>query len=248
MGKLSPAAVGAALPAALALLSAMMPGQAGAQFGVRVAHLKVTSERRAPRLTGSEPMLAGVMSGDLARPIARARIYVFGLRPTDRTLCVRVQSMDGAYEVTMEAGLQGGKTSPDGAQIDFARDVRYPQIAVGRPGAEFAIRAQAVGEKGNCNVDGDLLVASWQPARPTNIAMPFLSGSGSAALFLAPGQRQNCPGIAEVGLVSGQRTSFDRVCQVPVLACGASVSYPIRRVNSSGAKLGTINARFRSPC
>ena len=218
-----------------------------AQFGTKVARLRVTYERKGPVPTAADARVAGVMSGELGEEIRSSKFYVFGLKPGDRRLCARLQNVDGSYMADLEADLVGIGSPTDGVEINFGQRVRYPKIAIGSKAAEFAIFARVAEGQSDCGDDGDPLVASWQPAAPKLISLSILGDGGTAALFSGSAIIKQCASIADITPIHQQQTAFDQVCQAVVPACGTRVSYTVRRA-FRGRSLAPVALRFRAPC
>lgn len=236
--------------ASICLIFSSFPAPAAGPFGTRISRVTLDFEYSGFTRTAASDDIVGVVSGDLAEPIRAASVYIFGLRPNDQRLCLRIRSIDGSYDAQMRADVASVSSPADGAKIDLKHlnpKLKRLDVILAKRAGQIAISAQVISKAGACDTGGDRLIASWQPAQPAVVTVSFLGGGSSAWLYQGANMQNRCGDIDQLAPVGAAKTVFDQACQIEVPACGKQADYVIKQ-RTRNVQGPALPLRLRSPC
>lgn len=152
--------------------------------------------------------IAGVQANIEGGNVRNTIFTVYGLKKSDRTVCVNIDSIDGHYEggVILDA--------PKHKNVTFRiPDSIIPTLEF--PERDLALRVRASDEQGRCRDDDPYLVATWgHPATFKQVSIVInKSERENAWAAWEKGKAISCNEILESDVAT---MSFDTICQLPV--------------------------------
>lgn len=203
-------------------------------------------------------MPSGVAWAPLDRPIAAPpRLFVGGLRPGDRTLCLRVQTADGQYVARGQAEIAAAARYAPLVEIELT--ARADKIAKRLAQASLTVRDLAVfalaTAQANCRRAGAVLPAAWGAApergQPLVLLVAGAGRSGTPELARADSLRPaRCVPLRQMPGAAGRAyVAYSHACTTEVAAadCGREVDYSIDWRLTDSREPGRP-FRMRLPC
>lgn len=204
-------------------------------------------ERLGPRkISANEPVVGVVLGSPLAK-IDQPVLYVEGLKSSDRTLCINIERVDGAYALDMTVDVTGA-VARTAVTLPFRdRSPNFREIR-GLPAIQVAVLARVSSAAGGCRSDAPFAPTAWQAGVTQPTSLLLLSRNATATLSGPKLASQDCRGLLHVAPIQGQLTSFDTACTVQKLPCAATSAVSIRREEDDGGRLPLIQASIRAAC
>lgn len=207
-----------------------------------------------PHIAGADSGLKGLLIGSPAAKVRMPTVYVSGLRPGDKTVCLAIERATGSYwaKITVDVADLGGRGQ---VAIPFARYINARgqfRTVPGAPAAQLAVLAQASGVANarGCSPDAPVLPAAWQADADGALIAQVQSPDAEAYVSVDPkGAVRNCGELGAVAPMQGLPTVFDTACVLPRPKCGAVISMVVSRNDRRTSRpLSDISASLRAPC
>jgi hypothetical protein len=220
-----------------------VPVDASAATKVVITALK---EDVGIRPTSGASDLIGLLAGNPAAPIPATTFYIYGVKPTDRAVCIKLERLNGSYRAYILASINGADGSS--VPVTLAYKSRDPGQLIGHPALEVSIRAKVSADPRTCEQSGQLVVAAWRPGPPEPVSALFLQPSGFATIRTSSGNKP-CPNVTTLAPLSGQETGYDSACSIArPTDCLRPASIQIDRRDDYGGRDTGIDALYRPPC
>lgn len=223
----------------LAFVMAIGPGAVEAKSPAPTVRILSFSERIGKKDTSATDIIAGVTAGPTLATVQDPTLYVYGLQSTDRTLCVNIRHVNGAYAAEMTASIIGaGGTGP--LALPFRDRTQHPGSIRGRRAVELAVSVRA-SRTSTCGPDAPFAPVSWRRAAAEPLTLLILTRGDSAEVDGAPGaQGVPCSSLALIPGLAGSMTTYDAACTIAALRCSKTTLLEVRREDANGNRRPAI--------
>jgi hypothetical protein len=198
------------------------------------------------RNIGSSATLIGWRGGPLAGVVHEPMVYVAGVRPTDATICITIQHVNGSYvgSALMPNPQRGGKVL-----------LRLPATLFEKQhdidAADLSLLARA-SDKGDCTSKSVVLTANWtvQPDDTrTNVFLSAALGSEIKLMIAGLPRPVVCDPLDDIAPSPRKnRQRYNTVCQVDLpKACHGDARFELI-VDSGSGRGPPIAGTLRRDC
>ncbi|MCR9219150.1 MAG: hypothetical protein NXI21_02885 [Alphaproteobacteria bacterium] len=186
-------------------------------------------------------IVEGFQSSTEDRPVVRGIVTVMGLLPTDRTICLSFQSIDGFFHGGATIEIEGYS----GALILVFESDYLSELNLSE--RELALRVRASSDRGVCPDDSPMLVAGWGRIRSVSHVSLFTRADLGERVhsYLDLNRYEVCKPIRGV---TSALTAYNVICRFRVADICNNVA-AVSLIWQAGVTRGdAIDAPLRAPC